>query len=250
MEWGNWLPTVVIVNAVATIILWQAFATLRRTAARKPPRPNKAFLNTLNGKPIAPKRVNADSLPNYASDADKQFFRDFADFGDVVNWWLADKYVDSPWRLQELVDTHLSLSGGDYPSFGRAFAVFYNQVRIGRLEVSAAKGYCLLDPKVRTEIELDNVRLLSFDTVRVFLSHIVIHVSDQDRKTSQEYLQIQQAIEQATARAVWNTLNHISGFEDLDGQSWGELEVRLEGTAVWYFGRRDCEAFRQLKAAA
>jgi hypothetical protein len=194
--------------------------------------------------------VNADALPNYASDTDKQFFKDFADFGSVVNWWLSDEHVDSPWRLQELTDTHLSLSGGDYPSFGRAFEVFCNQVRLGRLEVSAANGYCLLEPRVSTEIELDNVRLLSFDAVRDFLSHIAIHVSDQDRKTSQEYLQIQHAIEQAMTRAVWNTLNHISGFEDLDGQDWGELHVTLEGTANWYFGRRNCEAFRQLKAAA
>jgi hypothetical protein len=250
MEWGNWLPTIVVVNVLATIVLWRTSSTLWRIAARKPPQPKKSFLNTLKGKPIAPKRVNADALPNYASDSDKQFFRDFADFGDVVNWWLADKYVDSPWRLQELTDTHLSLSGGDYPSFGRAFAVFYNQVRLGRLEVSADGDYCLLGPKVRTEIELHNVRLLSFDTVRGFLFHIALHVSDQDRKKSQEHLQIQHAIEQAMARAVWNTLNHISGFQDLDGQDWGELEVRLEGTAFWYFGRRDCEAFRQLKAAA
>ena len=248
MEWGSWLPTIVVANAIVTVGLWQSSAKLWRMAAQKPPQPKKSYLNALKGKPIAPKRVNADALPNYASDTDKQFVRDFADFGDVVNWWFADKHVDRPWRLQELPDTHLNLSGGDYPSFGRAFDVFFNQVRLGRLEVSAANGYCLLDPKVRTEIELTHVRLLSFDAVRSLLSDIALHVSDQDRKTSHEYLQIEQAIEQAMARAVWD-INHI-GFGDLDGQDWGELRATLWGAAHWYFGRRDCEAFRQLKAAA
>jgi hypothetical protein len=250
MEWGNWLPAVVVGNAIVTVGLWQASAKLGRWASRKPPQPKKSFLSALNGKPITPNRVKADALPNYTEDSDKQFFRDFADFGDVVNWWFTDGHEDSPWRLQELTDTHLKLSGSDSPSFGRAFEVFHNQVRLGRLEVSADNDYCLLGPKVRTEIELHNVRLLSFDTIRTFLSDIALHVSDKDRKKSQEYLQIQHAIEQAMARAVWDELNHISGFQDLDGQGWGELEVRLEGNAFWYFGRRDCEGFRRLKAAA
>jgi hypothetical protein len=247
MEWGNWLPTIVVVNAVVTVMLSQGVATLRRTAARKPPQPKKAFLKALRSKPIEPTRVKQNPLPNYASETAKRFCRDFSDFGAVANWWLSDEHVGSSWRLQELPDTDLELSGGDGPSFGRSFAVFYNQVRFGRLEVTYTHGYSASEPKVRTNIELDNVRLLSFGQVRDFLLNVALHVCNTDENA--EYVRAQQEIEQAMTRAVWNTL-HISGFDDLDGQGWGELELTLQGIAFWYFRRRDCEAFRQLKTAA
>jgi hypothetical protein len=240
MGWGFWLPIIVALNVVMTVSLW-------RTAPRKPPQPKKAFLKALRSKPIEPTRVKQSPLPTYAGEAAKRFCRDFADFGAVVNWWLADEHVGSSWRLQQLPDTDLELSGGDSPSFGRCFAVFYNQVRLGRLEVTDAYGYSASEPKVRTNIQLDNVRLLSFDQVRDFLLNVALHVCNTDERA--EYVRTKQEIEQAMTRAVWNTL-HISGFDDLDGQGWGELELSLEGTAFWYFRRRDCDAFRQLKTAA
>jgi hypothetical protein len=247
MEWGNWLPTVVVGNAIVTFGLWRASAKLWRWAARKPPQPKKAFLNALRSKPIEPTRVKQDPLPNYAGETAKRFCSDFAEFGAVVNWWLSDKHVGGAWRLQELADADLELSGGDGPSFGRSFEVFHNQVRLGRLEVRAAYGYSASEPKVYTDIELDNVRLLSFDQVRDFLLNVALHVCNTDENT--EYVRTKQEIEQALTRALWNTL-HISGFDDLDGQGWGELYLSLQGTAFWYFRRRDCEEFRQLQAAA
>jgi hypothetical protein len=66
------------------------------------------------------------------------------------SWPFHDEHVGSAWRLQELPEADLGLSEGDYPSFGRSFAVFYNQVRLGRLEVSAAYGYSASEPKVYT----------------------------------------------------------------------------------------------------
>jgi hypothetical protein len=248
MEWTDWLPTIVVANAIVTFGLWRTAAKLSRTAVRKPPQPKKAFLSTLQSKPIEPKRVKQNPLPNYAGDTAKQLCRDFADFGAVVNWWLSDEHVGSRWRLQELPDAELRLGGIDGPSFGHSFDVFYNQARLGRLEVTDAYGYSASEPKVRTTIELSNVRLLSFDAVQNFLLHIALHVTDTDQGAA-EYLRTRQEIERAMTRAVWGTI-HISGFDDLDGQDWGELELTLEGTARWYVRRRDCEGFRQLKRRA
>jgi hypothetical protein len=51
-----------------------------------------------------------------------QFFSDFEDFANVVNWWLADPDVhpDNPWRLQELPKSELlKLGDPEYPTYGR-----------------------------------------------------------------------------------------------------------------------------------
>ena len=49
------------------------------------------------------------------------------------------------------------------PTFGRTYAGFYNQVRVGELEVELFR-YSADHPRVITYIHLDYVRLLSFGT--------------------------------------------------------------------------------------
>jgi hypothetical protein len=44
------------------------------------------------------------------------------------------------------------------------------------------------------------------------------------------------------------TPSYSTGIEDLDGKRGDDLHLSLQGTAVWYLRRRDCEVFRQLKA--
>lgn len=62
----------------------------------KPPQPKKAFLKKLlRSKPIEPKQQIVAAPPDFATDEEKRFCSDFADFGAVVNWWLADEFVGS-----------------------------------------------------------------------------------------------------------------------------------------------------------
>jgi hypothetical protein len=49
-------------------------------------------------------------LASLADDEDRRFFTDFAEFADVVNWWLADENVGTRWRLQKLPDGDRSSS--------------------------------------------------------------------------------------------------------------------------------------------
>jgi hypothetical protein len=67
----------------------------------------------------------------------------------VVNWWLADKYVASRLRLQDLPKADLSLNvPRDYPVLGRCFALYYNPTRLGTLEIHPAYKYTTETPKV------------------------------------------------------------------------------------------------------
>jgi hypothetical protein len=235
------IAVIVAVNAIVTITLW-------REAARKPPRPNKKFLNELlDSEPITPKherlKTAGGDFGSMARDVDKRFFADFAPFADIVNEWLADEYVGSHWRLQELAegDVRLNVDFSDGPRLGRCYAVFHNQVELGRLEIRPGYKYSAETPKVLTEIELGSVRLLSFDSIGDFLSAIAMCVCDDKAKYEEDeyHTNTNQVIVGALTKALWQS-QQITEFADLDGQDWGELSLHLQGRAsAWYIDQRE-----------
>jgi hypothetical protein len=232
---------IVLVNLGLTIELW-------RRAARRPEKLKKKFLKRLfESKPITPKHEQPPPLKKgYAvGNEELQFFSDFGHFANVVNWWLADPHVGGPWRLQELPKVDLSLHGNfDYgPVYGRSYAIFHNQQRLGTLEISPSLNYSAESPQVITYVQLDFARVLSFDAVRTFLTHIALHTCD-FRPGTKEYFEAQQAIDRAMTEVLWQ-ISQVSRFGLDFGEDHGEINLRLDGTATWYVGRRDCEAFQK-----
>ena len=77
------------------------------------------------------------------------FFPDFTEFADVVNWWLSHQDFGSRWRLQELPesDVRLNVSFSDGPILGRCYDIFHNQVRLGRLEIRPGYEYSAGNPQ-------------------------------------------------------------------------------------------------------
>ena len=115
----------------------------RGSNAGTPEKIKKKFRKQLyDTKPITPKhqppKTIGGEFASLVREQHRAFFADFADFANVVNWWLADEHVGSRWRLQELPETELRLHGVfDYgPTFGRSYAVFYNQARLRYLRGS------------------------------------------------------------------------------------------------------------------
>jgi hypothetical protein len=241
----DFLTIVVVVNALATLVLW---------SERRPEKIKKKFRKQLyDTKPITPKhrppKAIGGQFASLVREEHRVFFADFADFVNVVNWWLADEHVRSRWRLQELPETELRLplafSGYEPqgPTFGRSYAVFYNQVRLGALEVEPRFSYSADDPRVSTYIHLDDVRLLSFKTIRDFFDAIAEHACF-DSRDGKEYVEAQQAIDRALTEALWrsnevdvdnNILDNINGA----APDYGEIDLRLDGVARWYLERRE-----------
>jgi len=220
---------------LATIAILIALIALSRTFSHKGGRPNKKFSKQLiYSSPITPNHNPPKTMGDLVDDHDLRFFRDFAEFGLVVNWWLADEDIGGRWRLQELPESDLRLDGSDMPSFGRRYDVFHNQARLGTVEISAGLDYSERR-NVWVDVALEYVRLLPFDTVAGFLGDVALHVCNQDRSTK-EYIEAQQSIAAALSRALWDAQRIHQ--EDL-GEDWGELELRVAGTADWYFTRRD-----------
>jgi hypothetical protein len=222
------LAVLVIVNVLATIALWRA-------AARKPAKLKKKFITALlHSKPIVPKhrspKIVGDGLTSFVDDEDRQFFNDFAEFANVVNWWLRDT-METPWRLQELPDTELHLDYSDMPLFGRRYEVFYNQVKLGTLEVSPNSDYGAENPNVRTSIQLDWVRLLSIGDIHEFLGCIARHVCERDQ-TERSAI-----INGCLTSVLWQS-QQIDEY-DLEDQNYGELKTQLNGLALEYIERRE-----------
>jgi hypothetical protein len=236
------------VLAIIVGVLAIAIINVSREAARKPSRPNKKFLNKLlRSEPIIPKHDPPKAGGNFSSMADtdegKRFFADFAPFAEIMNEWLADEYVGSRWRLQDLPDWDVRLNV-DYsygPTIGRSYDVFHNQVKLGRLEIRPGYPYSPQAPNVITEVQLDSVRLLSFNSIASFLSGIAAYVCDDKAhyEKHERHSDANQAITAALTEALWSN-QQITEFEDLDGQGWGELYLHLQGRASHsYFKRRE-----------
>jgi hypothetical protein len=247
MTFELFLIFLVVIPAIALL------SEVARLLIHPPPakKPKKKFLkHLLHSKPIPPKHQPPSPLKEGKEGITRdvqQFFADFEDFADVVNCWLADPHVGGPWRLQELPDAELSLDVSDSPTRGRRYAVFHNQERLGTLEVSDF-FYRTEAPRVITRLRLDYVRLLSFDAVRNFLSAIALHTCDAS-PNSKEYSQAAQAIDRAMTEVLWQT-QQISTF-GMNGKDWGKLDLRLDGTAGWYFERRQAlrnRAVTQIRA--
>jgi hypothetical protein len=128
------LVIIVLINVVATI-------GLSRRAALRSQKPKRKFRNRRwRSKPITPKHERPPPLEKgYAvGEAELQFFADFEDFADVVNSSLTDPYFhphSSPWRLQELPKSELLHLCGHRTTYGRTYAVFHNQERLGEIEI-------------------------------------------------------------------------------------------------------------------
>jgi len=245
------LTIVVFLNVIVTITLWQK-------AARRPEKLKKKFRKRLwDSEPITPKHQPPPLKEEWVGVFGKnrteeliQFFSDFKDFANVVNAWLADPDVHphhNPWRLQELPKSELSkLWGGSGPTYGRTYAVFHNQVRIGEIEIEPDWEYSTQNPRVTVHIELDWVRLLSFGRIRSFLTDIAEHLSEY-RPGTMEYVQTNQQIDLAMTSVLWET-QEVSqyGFENEPGH--GQIEVKLSGLASFYLEQR--QALRNQAAKA
>jgi hypothetical protein len=229
----GFLAVIVFMNVVATIWLW-------RSAARRPEIRRKMFLNDLwRSEPITPKHTPPQPLEAGSwgvGEEELQFFADFEDFANVVNRWLADEDIDlhNPWRLQELPDADLlELGGDDGPTYGRSYAVFHNQIRIGKIEIRPHSKYTTQNPGVAVHVGLDWIRLLSFGRVRGFLEDIARHTTESCPRTL-EWLWTNHQIDVAMMSILWET-QEVSQYGDHDHPGHGHFEVRWDGLATYYY---------------
>jgi hypothetical protein len=241
------LTAIVVINAIVTFSLWQQIAT----RANRGPRPNKKAAKSLwDSDPIVPRhdppKVAGGRWSSVADDEDRAFFSDFKEFGDIANRLLLRDGLR--FRLQELPDGNMSLfAGDDHPVPGRCFALFYNQTRLGGLEIFPSYGYTSEVPAVHAGVRIDWSRFLGFEELTHFLQTIANLVSN-PRPDSDEYIAARRAIQSAVTETLWGNYR-ILQYDDPDFEDWGELNVMFEGPAEKYIRIRKTAATNNVDAA-
>jgi len=185
------------------------------------------------GVPIEPKHVNPKLKGWRIPSSLHRFFADFRQFGLVVNTWPPVK--DSPWRLQELKDTELRTFDNEPPKQGRRYDVFYNQQRVGSVEISDTSNYTTEVPRVRANLVIRDTPLISFDEISRFLTSIATLLS---AGTGDEYAEARQKVE--------TTLTRAHGARRSEGFDAGPavIDVSFLGSAATYIKLRDRQAQR------
>jgi hypothetical protein len=90
--------------------------------------------------------------------------------------------------------------------------------------------------------------LLNYHHLVEFFHALAAHVVNRNPQNG-EYAAATTAINTAMVKALWDSY-HISRFDFFGNDTgWGELELRFDGTPTWYFVRRDCQAFAELRRA-
>ena len=192
--------------------------------------------------PVEPKYSSAKSIESGGSgttwgisDADRQFFRDFDRFAELIN----SQNQDGPWQLQEAEKTELLRSSldADGPVFGRGYKVFYNQMLLGDVEICAGYKYeSASNPSVTMRVELSDVRLLPFDEIRFFLLFLMKLLSGDKQAEAREECMW------ALIRAHWDTNPWgITAWRSRDKKfdrdavnGIGRLTLRWTGSATIY----------------
>jgi hypothetical protein len=186
--------------------------------------------NLLDTTIIEPKHANP-RLKRWGwriSDSLRRFFADFDRFGLIANEWAPIK--NSPWRLQELKDTRLRTFGNDAPKQGRRYDVFYNQLRVGTLEITDTSDYTTQEPRVCANVLIRDARLIALDEVSRFLTSVGTLLS---AGTGDEYADARRNIETTLTQAHWAKRG---GLDDAPGVA---VEVSFFGSAATYIKLRE-----------
>ena len=153
----------------------------------------------------------------------------------IANGWAPIK--NSPWRLKELKDTKLRTFDNDTPKQGRRYDVFYNQRRVGSLEMADTSGYTTEEPRVCANVLIQDARLIPLDEASRFLTSSAMLLS---AGTGEEYAEAKRNMETALTQA--HLAKRSAG---LDAAPEVVVEVSFLGSAATYIklrARQDKEA--------
>ena len=143
------------------------------------------ILKLLQGPRHVPQHTQPESLiaggasPSRITAAQQIVFEDFEWFAAALNMWLQDD-----WTLEELNDTNVR--GYDAPESGRRYRVWFNECKVGTIQVVAG-GLGTLKPEsffenriALVEVELNYLRFIPFEDAQAFLYQIQLMVGKFD----------------------------------------------------------------------
>jgi len=179
-----------------------------------------------------PRTLTPDGKTRFgAEDYDFECFNSFWYFAD----WINEQETDGPFRLQELGDTTIRGSAGEEgPAYGRRYEIFYNQCKLGTLEISANlhQHFDRADKSVDVSIAIDHMSPLeiSFSNLYGFLLLLASLLTSRERQSqltanASEYDYAVGRIKDQMLETLWSA--HKDDFPS--------LEIEIRGTPDWYY---------------
>jgi hypothetical protein len=231
-----------IVISGALLVLAHQVNELRES--RKPrlkPKVRRALLwaNPITVKHDTPRSLTPDEKECFGAEKhDFECFQSFWYFADCINKLYSD--LSGPIRLQELGDTLIQGSLSNHgPAYGRRYDIFYNQCKIGLLEICAGldRHFDPENKSVDLEITIDRVppTMLPYSVVYGFLQSIASLVTSAHRPkypgntayAKTEYQHAMSEIRTAISELMWNMHR--------DDDWFSELQIELSGTPDHYY---------------
>lgn len=144
---------------------------------QKFPIKSRVMRELFDGEPIA---VRHDTPQSLTPDGETCFGADEIDFKCFSEFWYFSEYINKiyadlsePFRLQELGDTTITGSSADSgPAYGRRYDIYYNQCKVGLVEITA--DMLSTDGSVWVEVNFNRIppRILPFSDVYGFLATV------------------------------------------------------------------------------
>ena len=130
---------------------------------------------------------------------------------------------------QELEDTELSYPGQDSPDYGCRYEVYYNQVQLGMLQISAdSLNYTTDNPLVYVRLDLDQIRMLPFGHIQAFMQRLMSEFIIPE--PGYDYPRAPEMINSALLELLWPYTNpEYEEDPDMDRS----LDFRYSGLARW-----------------
>ncbi|WP_284339069.1 hypothetical protein [Devosia nitrariae] len=127
-----------------------------------------------------PRSVTDKGFASFATSGVQAVFEAFEYFGTLMN-----RQVSDPWTIEETSDTLVKDIRSDSPELGRTYRVYYNGVRMGRLQVTEGVTADGLGKDIEWHrehrsayviLELDNLRFVPYDDVLSMVSTVELLV--------------------------------------------------------------------------
>lgn len=170
-------------------------------------------------------------------------FEGFEYFAAALN-----RHVAEPWTIEETADTHIKDIMSDSPSLGRTYQVFYNGVRLGRLQVGdglSAEGileeieWHRQNPSAYVILDLDYLRFIPYDHAVSLVSAIELYAGPFENNDISGPRARSKAVEALTGH-LWEVARASDEYvPSFDHRVTGPYDLLRHTTAHWKAGGVD-----------
>lgn len=210
-DWTGWDWKWLIVFFVAGTLIWE-IEKLKKYIHIDDLTPKRKWKKRFDGPKVLPKH-KPDEVSEYASEADRRFYRDFAPVADYLN----NTYEDGPWGFQNNGKLETSLGS----SVEREIEIWYNQNITGWIKVSCIDyGHERYSQSIRVELNLINARIYEgFEVMGLAMTIAQVVIG-----TAEESQEAKASIQNAMIAAMWQIGPDVFGNPEIEFSATGKAE--------------------------